>query len=72
MVFISTIACLSSGAYAQRPLAFDWQGERLVVEAIQAEWRTPQAKFFRVRTCEGGAYELVYDELNDLWRVTER
>jgi hypothetical protein len=64
------VECHSSNAYAERPLAFYWQGQRLEVEKILARWRTPTEICFRVLTSGGqGAFELHYDESADNWRI---
>jgi hypothetical protein len=64
------VECLSSSTYAERPLAFYWQGQRLEVERILARWRTPAANCFRVLTRGGqGAFELLYDECTDTWHI---
>ena len=63
------VECHSGLEYAERPTALWWQGERLEVEAVEAEWRTPGGKQFRVRTTGGQVFELVYVELYDEWRV---
>jgi hypothetical protein len=63
------VECHSGYEYAQRPLALRWQGERLEIEQVEAEWRTPGGKRFRVRARNGLVFELFYDELSDDWRV---
>ncbi len=58
---------LHSGAvYAQKPLALIWEGKRLVVTEILSEGRTPNTKWFRVRTEDGELFELTYSEVPDL------
>jgi hypothetical protein len=65
-----TVECHSSSTYAERPVAFHWQGQRLEVERILARWRTPSASCFRV-LARGSqrAFELQYDESADTWRI---
>jgi hypothetical protein len=63
------VECHSGYAYAQRPTALWWAGARLEVKAVQAEWRTPEGKRFRVRTSDGQVFELSYSELYAEWRV---
>jgi hypothetical protein len=64
------VECHSGYEYAQRPTALRWQGERLEVEAVEAEWRIPGGRRFRVRTRNGLVFELFYGELYDEWRIT--
>jgi hypothetical protein len=50
-------------------VALHWEGDRLEVEQIEAEWRIPGGKRFHVRVRDGRLFELVYDELGDHWRI---
>lgn len=63
------VECHSGYAYAQRPTALWWEGARLEVEAVQAEWRTPEGKCFRVRTSDGQMFEVTYFEAQDEWSI---
>ena len=62
------VECRSDHTYAQRPSAIWWQGQRLEVIEILAEWRTPQGKHFRANTTEG-VFELVYQEPEAAWTI---
>ncbi len=63
------VECHSGYEYAERPTALTWQGRRLEVEAVEAEWRIPGGKKFRVRTADGQVFELLYAELYGEWRI---
>ena len=65
----ATVECRSEFTYAERPVAVLWQGERLEIEAIITEWRSPQGNAFRVRTRDGKTFELLYNETDDEWNV---
>lgn len=65
------VECHSGYTYAERPIALHWQGERLLVQEIEARWRIPGGPCFRVRTEDGRAFELFYGELYDEWRVRQ-
>jgi aminotransferase len=65
----SRVECYSGVEYAEHPTAFQWEGVRLPVDQILAEWRTPGGKSFRVRVVDGRIFELIYAELNDNWQV---
>ncbi len=56
------VECHSGYTYAEKPLALTWEGRRLEIAAILAQWRTPEEKHFRVRTSDGREFELVYSE----------
>jgi hypothetical protein len=56
------VECHSGYAYAERPIAFAWQGQRLIIAEILSQGRTPQAKWFRVSTADGQVFELSYVE----------
>jgi hypothetical protein len=63
------VECHSGYEYAERPVALVWDGERLEIEAVEAGWRIPGGKRFRVRVKDGRVFELFYGELYDEWRV---
>jgi hypothetical protein len=56
------VECHSGAAYAERPTALTWQGQRLIVAEILSQGLTPLAKWFRVRTTDGQVFELVYGQ----------
>jgi hypothetical protein len=62
---IELVECLSDHTYAMRPIALTWEGRRLEISGILAEWRTPAAKHFRVNTSEGLKFELIFSENPD-------
>jgi hypothetical protein len=59
------VECHSGSAYAERPTAFTWQGQRLFIAEILSQGRTPQAKWFRVRTADGLIFKLSCVEAAD-------
>jgi hypothetical protein len=63
------VECHSGYTYAERPIALHWEGRRLPIQAIEARWRLPGGRRFRVRTEDGQVFELFYGELYDEWRV---
>jgi hypothetical protein len=63
------VECHSGYTYGERPIALHWQGQRLLVETIEARWRTPSGPAFRVRTEDGQVFELSYRELSDEWQI---
>ena len=63
------VECHSGFEYAERPIALHWQGERLEIEQVQAQWVIPGGKKFLVRTTSGRIFELFYGELYDEWRI---
>ena len=63
------VECYSGVAYAERPIAFQWEGTRHPVSAILARWIAPGLRCFRVTTPDGRRFELAYLEALDEWRV---
>lgn len=63
------VECYSGYSYAERPLALNFDGQRLEVAEIEAEWRIPNGHGFRLSTKNGLKFELFYDELMDEWQV---
>jgi len=66
------VECLSGSGYADKPLALTWEGQRLEVQEVLSEWRTPEAKYFRVRTSSGQVFELGYTEATETWQIQRR
>jgi hypothetical protein len=66
---MKTVECLSDLEYADRPLSLIWQGQRHEIAEIFARWRGPSEKGFRVKTVNGLAFELTYQEVSDDWHV---
>jgi hypothetical protein len=63
------VECLSGGSYAERPIRLTWRDQLLEISEIQAQWRTPEEKHFRVRTNDGREFELSYIEADDEWQI---
>jgi hypothetical protein len=63
------VACHSGYTYAERPTALTWQGQRLLISQVLAEWRLPTGKAFRVCTADGQTFELFYDETHTVWEI---
>lgn len=66
------VECYSGETYAERPLAFHWQGERLEIVQIETRWQSPEGRYFRVRVMDGHVFDLFYHEALDEWKITER
>ena len=64
------VECHSGYTFPERPKAIFQDNERLEIEVIEAEWRSPQGKFFRVKTIDGGIFVLFYDEASDTWQIS--
>jgi hypothetical protein len=65
----AAVECHSGYAYAERPIALQWQGERLEIKMILAEWQTPDGKHFRVQTTDDQNFELIYRIAEDAWKA---
>jgi len=63
------VECHSGFEYAERPVALHWEGERLEISQIEAQWRIPGGKKFRVRTTNERTFELFYGEMYDEWKI---
>jgi hypothetical protein len=63
------VECYSGSAYADRPVALIWEGKRLEITRILAEWRTPEENHFRVCTSDGREFELAYSQTLDEWQI---
>lgn len=63
------VECRSDTEYAERPLSLKWDGVRYEIAEIFARWRGPGEKGFCVKTADGQAFELTYQEISDTWHV---
>lgn len=68
---VDLVECRSDFEYAQRPVAFYWQGQRLEVIELISQIQTPAGYSFRVRSEEHGIFELNYDLITDQWSVQQ-
>jgi len=66
----SRVECYSGFEYAERPLAFFWQGEHLEVEKVLESSVTPEGKLFWVRVKNGSEFTLSYHQQADCWSIT--
>lgn len=64
-----SVETYSGSEYPETPLAFHWEGERLMIAEVLASWRTPDGKGFRVRTEDQQVFELFYDENIQNWII---
>ena len=65
------VECYSGAAYAERPVAVHWQGQRLVVEQVLRSWRTPDGPGFEVTVASQRKFRLQFDEATGTWDVQE-
>ena len=63
------VECQSGFTYADRPVALTWEGQRLEISRILAEWRTPVENHFQVCTADGREFELAYSQSTDEWQI---
>jgi len=66
------VLCHSGYEYAQRPIAFQWEGEQLAITQVKGEWKTPDGKLFRVLTEGDQVFELHYNSLKDKWYIQQQ
>jgi hypothetical protein len=66
-----SVKCYSGYLYAEEPRSFVWQGSELKVESVQAAWREPGKRLFKVVTLDGRLFELCYNEATDHWFAIE-
>lgn len=65
------VECHSGYTYGERPVALHWQGERLLIQEIEARWRTPGGPCFRVHTEDGQVFELSLVERSGEWQIRQ-
>lgn len=64
-----SVECYSGHAYAHRPRAVHWDGERYEIRSVLSRWRTPEKLHYRVRTEGERGFILHYDLSADSWEV---
>jgi len=52
---------------SERPRQFELDDELYEIAAVEDQWYSPEAMFFKVRTADGKRYILRYDENADTW-----
>jgi hypothetical protein len=65
------VKCYSGDEYAQRPTALFWKNQWLEISSIEAQWRTPDGKTFRIHTRDNQRFELLWFESDDEWKIIE-
>ena len=65
------VICRSDHDYLGHPLAFYWQEQRLQVDEILSQARTPTGYSFKVRSAKVGIFELDYHQESDQWSVRQ-
>jgi hypothetical protein len=63
------VECHAGYTYPQYPVAFRWQGERLTVQSVIKDWRSPPGRTFRVEASDGRIFTLTYLEKEDDWEI---
>ena len=63
------VECHSGYDYADKPVALTYLDRRLEIVTILAQGRTPDEKWFRVRTDDGQLFHLSYRRTSDDWQI---
>jgi hypothetical protein len=63
------VECYAGYRADQRPLRFALRGRVFEVQAVDDQWYSPAAVYFRVRADDGNFYVLRHDELHDAWTL---
>jgi hypothetical protein len=71
---MAIVECYAGSRYPERPRALLWERERMALEEVERQWRTPRGLVFIVRTVGGRRFRLTYDEAtgavhSGAWRV---
>ena len=63
------VECYAGHAYPTEPRALVFHGMRRTVERVERRWRTPDARWFRVRTDQDEVFTIAYCEDEYAWVV---
>lgn len=66
---METVECQLDAQNLSQPLSVLWMGTRREVAEVFAHWRGPGESGFCVKTTDGMAFELTYQEISDDWHV---
>ena len=66
------VRCYAGYRGEEAPRSFVVGEEEMRVKEIVQAWRTPQARYFRVRAGDGDLYVLRHQERDDLWQLIAR
>jgi len=69
-VIFSQVECQSGYSHCDHPTAIIWEGKRLAVKNIEAEWREPDIKYYRILTEDCIRLEIQFNENENIWRIT--
>jgi hypothetical protein len=54
----------------ERPISFQLDGHLYQIDVVEDQWYSPDAMFFRVRTCKGKKYLLRFNERAGVWTLS--
>ena len=63
------VECYSGYKSDQRPVRFTLGDQTHEVEAVQDQWYSPSAIYFRVKASDGNIYILRHEEPQDQWTL---
>jgi hypothetical protein len=67
----AAVECYSGVRFAERPVSFQFQGRRHLVDEVIKQWISPSAYHFEVRTTEDESFELTYYRETDEWAIVK-
>ena len=65
----TAVECNSGYSSCDHPSAIWWQGQRHLVKAIIAEWRTPVEKHYHLLVAEDLFLKAALNEKENIWKV---
>ncbi len=63
------VECHSGHRADERPVRFTLDSQPLEVTAVEDQWYSPEAEFFRVRAADGNSYVLRHSLGQDQWTL---
>lgn len=66
---VAKVECQSGYSSCDHPNAVWWLGQRHLVKAIMAEWRTPIEKHYRLLVPENMIFHAAFHMKNNSWNV---
>ncbi len=65
------VDCYAGSRGEETPRRFTVEHQLVEIRTVVDQWRTPDHRYFKVRTTAGESYALRHDVRSGVWEVTE-
>ena len=68
---VLAVDCYAGARGEETPRRFTLENQLVEIRTVVDQWRTPDHRYFRVRTVAGESYTLRQDVRSGVWALTE-